>query len=230
MAQVRGRHALVAVLGTALWLLGGCASNKTEVKDSWLARVPEEQLRDVRQAQANVNQAADAVTRADVAVGDAQRALDVARLNVNSAKNRKDAEEATLKAAEVTGQRTTIDQARAQLSAAETGVAAAQAHVGWRAENVEAWKAQKRLRERALELADAELAYARYQALKQHGDVRVQDISEGNLRNAITKAQSRVTQARRDADSQAQQAQQARASWERLRVQAQGYGGSGRER
>jgi hypothetical protein len=227
MVEVRARHALVAVLGASLWLLGGCASQKTEVKDSWLARVPEAQLASVRQAQANRNRASDAVTRADVAVGDADRALDVARRNVDASKNRKKAEEATLKAAEVTGQSSSIAQAQAQLRGADAELAAAQAQVGWRAENVDAWKSQKQLRERELELADAQLAYSRFLALKQHGDVRVKDISEGELKHSISKAQDKVAEARQDADSKAQRAQKARVAWEQLRMQAQGYGGSG---
>lgn len=227
MVEVRGRHALAAVLGASLWLLGGCASQKTEVKDSWLARVPEAELGSVRQAQANQHRASDAVTRADVAIGDAERAREVARRNVDAARNRKKAEEATLKAAEMTGQSASIAQAQAQLQGADAELAAAQAQVDWRAENVDAWRSQKRLRERELELADAQLSHARFLALRQHGDVRVQDISEGNLKHSISRAQDRVASARRDADERAQSAQQARVSWERLRMQAQGYGGSG---
>jgi colicin import membrane protein len=228
MAQGRRRHALVAVLGTSLMILGGCgASHKTEVKDSWMARVPEEQLGDVRQAQASRNQAMDEVTRADVAIGDAERALDVARRNVDAAKHRKDAEQATLKAAEITGQRASIDQAQAELRNAEADLAAARAHVGWREQNVEAWKAQKRHREREVTVADAELSFARYLALKQHGDIRAEDISEKELRSAISDARSKALEARRDADAKAQQAQQARVAWQQLRDQVRGYGGSG---
>ncbi|WP_224243119.1 hypothetical protein [Hyalangium gracile] len=197
------------------------------MEDSWIARVPEENLGDVRQAQAARHQAADAVMRADVSIGDAERALDVARRNVEAAKHRMDAEKATLEAAQVTGQRSSIDQAQAQIRAAEVDLAAARAHVGWRKQNVDAWRAQKVLRERELEVAEAELAMARYVALKEHGDIRVQDISERDLQAAINDAQRKTTEARREADSKAQQAQQARVQWEQLRGQARGYGGSG---
>jgi hypothetical protein len=228
MAQARRRHVLVAVLGTSLMILGGCgASHNTEVKDSWLARVPEEQLGDVRQAQAARSQAMDGVMRADVAIDDAERALDVARRNVDAAKHRKDAEQATLEAAKVTGQRSSIEQAQAQLRAAEAELSAARAHVGWREQNVDAWKAQKRYREREVTVADAELSYARYLALKQHGDIRAQDLSERDLQAAITDAQRKALEARRDADAKAQQAQSARVAWEQLRNQSRGYGGSG---
>jgi hypothetical protein len=212
-------------------ILGGCGtSHNTEVKDSWLARVPEDQLADVRQAQAAKRQAVDEVTRADVSIGDAQRALDVAHRNVDAAKNRRDAQRAALDAAQAVGQRTAIDQAQDQLRDAELSLAAARAQVDWRKQSVDAWKAQKRLREREVDSADAKLSYARYLALKQHGDVRAQDISEQALQNSINDTQNRVREARREADSKAQQAQQARAEWEQLRNQTRAYGGSGRFR
>src|SRR4051812_18346115 len=92
MAQANWREACVAVLGASLMVLGGCATRgNTEVKDSWLARVPEEGLVNVRQAEAAKRQATDNVLRADVGIEDADRALDVARRNAEAAKLRKDA-------------------------------------------------------------------------------------------------------------------------------------------
>ncbi len=229
MAHVRGRHVLVAVLGTSLMILGGCASH-TEVKDAWLARVPEQQLGNVRQAEAAKRQANDEVTRASVAIGDAERALDIDRHNREAAKNRKKAEESALDVANLSGQRANIDQAQAQLRNADAALSVAQAQVDWREQNVDAWKAQKRLRERELVVADAELSYARYLALKQHGDVRAENISEKDLRSAISDARSKAMEARQEADLKAQQAQQARVAWEQLRNQARAYGGAGRVR
>lgn len=228
MAHVRGRHALVAVLGASLMMLGGgCAAHSTEVKDSWMARVPEGELGDVRQAEAAKRQALDEVTRADVGIGDAERALDISRHNVDAAKNRRDAEDATVKAAELTGQRATIDQARAQLRGADAELDAARAQVAWREQNVDAWKAQKKLREREAVVADAELSFARFKALKQHGDVRADDISENALRSKIADARRDARDAQREADAKTQQAQQARVAWEQIRSQTRGYGGSG---
>lgn len=227
MAHVRGWHALLAALGASLMILGGCASHSTEVKDSWLARVPETDLGNVRQAQAAKRQAVDGVNRADVAVDDAQRALGVARHDVEMARIRHKSAEDTVKAAELTGQRATIDQAQAQLRSAGVAQQAARAQVVWREQNVDAWRAQKRLRERESNLADAELSYARYAALKQHGDVRVENMSEDDLRFAISDARSKALEARRDADEKSQQARRAQVAWEQLRSQTRGYGGSG---
>jgi colicin import membrane protein len=230
MAQARWRYALVAAFGTSMMLLGGCSTSRsTRVDDAWMARVPENELGDVRQAQANKRQALDEVTRAEVAIGDAQRALDVARSNAEAAQHQRKAQEATLKAAEATGQRSAIAQARAQLRGAEMDRSAAAAQVDWRKENVDAWKAQKRYREREATVADAELSYARYLALKRHDDVRAQDISERNLKSAIADAKRDASEARRDADAKTQEARRTRVAWEKIRSEAQGYGGSGRD-
>jgi colicin import membrane protein len=227
MAHVRGRHALLAVVGTSLMILGGCASHSTEVENSWMARVPEAEMGSVRQAEAAKRQAVDGVMRADVAVDDAQRALEVARHDVDMAKIGQKSAEDTLKAAELTGQRATIDQAQAQLRTAGVAQQAARAEVAWREQNVDAWKAQKRLRERENTLADAQLSYARYVALKQHGDVRAEKISEDDLRSSVSDARSKVLEARRDADAKSQQAHRSQVAWEQLRSQTRGYGGSG---
>lgn len=228
MAQASWRRACVAVLGASLMLLGGCGTTQnSEVKDSWLARVPEEGLGEVREAQAARRQAEDNVLRAEVAVGDAERALDVARRNVEAAKLGVETAKAQLEAARVTGQRDNIQQAEEQIQAAEAELSAARAQVSWRQEAVESWKAQRELRRRELQVAEAELSHARYLALKEHGDVRVQQLTEGNFLSDISEARRKAREAQREADAQTQQARQARAQWERLRDQAQGFGGSG---
>lgn len=231
MAQANWRHAFVATLGVSLMILGGCGtSGKTEVKDTWLVRVPEEGLVNVRQGEALKRQATDNVLRADVAIEDAERALDIARRSEEATKLRKDAAKAQLEAAKATGQQASIQQAQTQLRADEAGLAAARAQVSWRKKNVDAWRAQKDLRQRELQVADAELNHAQYRALKANGDVRVQQLSEGNFLSAISKAKHKALEARRNADAEALEARQARAQWEQLRGQAQGYGGSGLER
>jgi colicin import membrane protein len=228
MAQASWRRACVAVLGASLMILGGCGMGRnTEVKESWLARVPEERLVNVRQAEALKRQATDNVLRADVAIEDAGRALDIARRNAEAAKLRKDTAKAQVEAAKATGQQASIQQAEGQLQAEEAALAAARAQVAWRKENMEAWNAQKELRQRELQVADAELNHAQYRALKENGDVRAQQLTEGDFLSVLSKARRETLEARRDVDEQMQEARQARAQWERLREQAQGYGGSG---
>ena len=231
MAQASWRRALVVVLGTSLMVLSGCGTSRnTEVKDSWMARVPEDRMGSVRHAQALKGQATDEVMRASVAIEDAERALDIARRNAEAAKLRRDAEKAQLEATRAIGQQASIQQAQEQLQAAQLELAAARAQVSWREETLEAWKAQKRLRQRELDVANAELSYARYRALKEIGDVRAQDLTEGNFLSVLSKAKREALEARRDADAKTQKARQARAQWEQLRERAQAYGGSGWER
>lgn len=230
MFQARRRRVLVGVvMGAALSVLGsGCGSSRAaKVDESWLARVPEDQLGDVRGAQSERRKAQDEVTRADVALKDAERALQVARRNAEASKLRQEANQAALEAAEATGQRADIERARAELMNSETGVTAAQAQVNWRQQSIEALDARKQLRERELEVAEARLAQAEYLALKQSGDVRAEELSEADFATNLAKAQRRVEDARGRVDSQAREEQQARAQWEKLRTQAQGYGGSG---
>jgi hypothetical protein len=230
MFQARRRRALGGVaLGAVLAMLsGGCGSSRAaRVEDSWLARVPEEQLGDVRSAQSERRRAQDEVTRADVALKDAERALQVARRNEEASRLRMEANQAALEAAQATGQRADIERARAELMNSETGVTAARAHVNWRQQSIEALQAQKALRERELDLADARLRQAEYQALQRSGDVRASELSESDFIAAVADAQKQVEDAREQVDSQAREEQQARVQWERLRTQAQGYGGSG---
>lgn len=230
MFQAKKRRVLVGVvMGAALTVLGGgCGSSRAaKVDDSWLARVPEEQLGEVRGAQSERRKAQDEVSRADVALKDAERALEVARRNADASQLRKEANEAALEAANATGQRPDIERAKAELLNSETGVTAAQAQVNWRQQAIESLQSRKQLRERELEVADARLRQAEYLALKENGDVRAEEMSEADFSKAIAEAQRRVEDARRNVDSQAREEQQARAQWERLRSQAQGYGGSG---
>lgn len=229
--MVTWRKSLVGVLGAVMLVASGCGSSRsaTRVDESWMARVPEEQLGDVRDAQTERRKAADEVTRAEVARSDAERALEVARRNEEAAKLRKKADETALDAAKAKGQQTEISQAEAAMQGTDTAVAAAQAEVTWRKQALDTLAANKQLRERELEVADAKLAQSEYLALKESGDVRAQSLSEADFAGAVASAQRKVEEARRDVDERTQKEQQARARWEQLREQARGYGGSGPE-
>jgi hypothetical protein len=230
MFQAKRRRVYMGVvMGAALAVLGGgCGSSRAaKVDESWLARVPEERLGDVRSAQSERRKAQDEVTRADVALKDAERGLQVAQRNADVTRLRKEANEAALEAANATGQRADIERAKAELMNSETGVTAAKAQVNWRQKSIESLQASKELRERELELADARLHQAEYLALKQNGDVRAEELSEADFTSALAEAQRRVEDARKNVDSQSREEQQARAQWEQLRTESQGYGGSG---
>ncbi|MFP2896281.1 hypothetical protein [Corallococcus sp. 4LFB] len=209
--------------------LAGCGGAKAaRVDDKMMARIPEDQLGEVRDAQLARTKAADNVTRAEVAVRDAERATEVARRNKEAAESRMEAEEAAVKAARATGQQSAIAQAKSKLEGAQAGRAAAEAEVAWHERKTETARAEKDLREAELKVADAQLNLAQYQALEQSGDVRAKEMSEANYLSAVADAKRGAEEARRQLGEQKRVEQDARAQWQRLRSQApQGYGGSG---
>ncbi|WP_426750469.1 hypothetical protein [Myxococcus sp. Y35] len=233
MFQSRRRRVFAGVMmGAALTVMGttGCSSSRAaKVDESWLARVPEGQLDDVREAQTQRRMAQDAVTRSDVALNDARRELEVAKRNEDAAKSRKEAHDAALKAAKATGQSDNINEAQAELQDADLSLTAAQAQVQYREQNVKTMEAQKELRESELAMVEAKLNQAEYEALKANDDVRAQDLSEADFTAATAEAQRKVEEAQRKVQTQERQEQQARANWQRLRDQVRGYGGSGTE-
>jgi colicin import membrane protein len=231
MMRTNWRTALLAAAGGALLALSGCGAGhaNTRVKDEWMARVPESELGEVRQAQTQRLQANDAVVRADVEIRDAERALEVVRREEGAARMRKEAEQASVKAAEAKGQREHIADAQATLKAAQGMHEAAKAQVSWRERVVESKKDLKELRQREAEVANAELSLAEYQALKGSGDVRADNLSEADFNKAVSEARSRLASTQKKTEKTQKQEREARAQWESLRDRAQGYGGSGRD-
>ncbi|MDC0709919.1 hypothetical protein POL68_15705 [Stigmatella sp. ncwal1] len=231
MVRTNWRKALLAVAGGALVALSGCSAghSNSRIKEEWLARVPEDQLGGVRQAQTERMQANDAIVRADVEIRDAERALEVVRREEGAARMRKEAEEASVKAAEAQGQREHIREAQASLKAAQGMQDAAKAQVAWREHVVETKKTMKQLREREAEVASAELSLAEYKALKASGDVRADGLSEADFNSSVADARGRLASVQKQVEKDQKQERQARAQWENLLDRAQGYGGSGRE-
>src|SRR5215217_2538967 len=219
MFQNRRRQVLTGVvLGTAL-VLGGCSSSrsasKQQVDESWMARVPESQLGDVRNAQAERLKAQDEVKRAEVAVKDAERAAQVAERNEEAAKLSTEANKTAVEAAQATGQASNISQAQAELKTTETKQAAAHAQLLWRQRAIETQKARRDLRQ-------AELV-----ALRNSDDVRAKELSEAEFTSAVANAQRNTEEAQRQVDERLRAERQARSDWEKLNGGARGYGGSG---
>ncbi|WP_205522841.1 hypothetical protein [Myxococcus eversor] len=231
MFQNRRRQVLTGVvLGTAL-VLGGCSSSrsasKQQVDESWMARVPESQLGDVRNAQAERLKAQDEVKRAEVAVKDAERAEKVAERNEEAARLSTDANKTAVEAAQATGRASNISQAQSELKTTETKQAAAHAQLLWRQRAIDTQKARKDLRQRELELADARLRQAELVALRNSDDVRAKELSEAEFTSAVANAQRNTEEAQRQVDERLRVERQARSDWEKLNGEARGYGGSG---
>jgi colicin import membrane protein len=231
MIRKNWRMALLVAASGGLVALSGCSAGhaNTRVKDEWMARVPESELGEVREAQTHRLQANDAIVRAEVEIRDAERALEVVRREEGAARMRKEAEQVSVKAAEAKGQRDQIDEAKSTLKGAEGMHEAAKAQVAWREHVVEMKKGQKELREREAEVANAELALAEYQALKNSGDVRADQLSEADFNKSVSEARSRLASTQKKVEKSRKQEGEARAQWENLRDRAEGYGGSGRD-
>jgi hypothetical protein len=193
------------------------------VEDRWLARVPEEDLGGVYQARATHRQANDKVVRAEVAVRDAERMLEVARHQKDAAEAGVDAARARLAAEEATGRADRIASAQTQLAGAQEALGGAEAKVEWREQDVEAKEAEEELRRRQAELAQANVALAEYQALSSSGDIRARDLNEADFRSAIAEARARVLEQQSEMESKRREAATAEVRW-----QAQGgFGGGG---
>lgn len=204
----------------------GCAGS-THVDQSWLARVPPDQLGSVNESRSAELQARDQVTRAQVAQQDARRDLDTAQREESAAHAEVAARQSALKGATERAQAEGITQANNGLNAANIRLAAARAQVDFRREQVRAADAQRRLADRQMDLAEAQVNYAEYLAVRSSGDVRVQKLKEDAFRDRVNADTQKVNAARQEADNRSRQAEVARFRWEQLRNQLQGYGGGG---
>ncbi|GHG72968.1 hypothetical protein [Comamonas sp. JC664] len=228
MAQPGGRRMYLGMAGTALLLLGGCASHQrsnAKVDEEWVARVPQSQLGDVRQAQLTEDEAREQLPRARVATQDAEQALEVARRNEAAAKSRHEADALALKAAKETGDLAAIQKARGAACDSQHALTLAQAETAWRNDAVDTLKSLEVVRERELDVASAQLQQAQYEAVSANKDVRARDMSSGDFSSAVADARRRAADQQRQADERLQRENQAKAHWEQLRDQ--GYGGGG---
>ncbi|WP_426751178.1 hypothetical protein [Myxococcus sp. Y35] len=227
MAQPGGRRMYLGVAGTALLMLGGCASHRSsaEVDKEWVARVPPGQLGDVRQAQLTEEKAREQLTRARVATQDAEQALEVARRNEAAARDRQAVGELALEAAEETGDTAAIEQARTTACNAQHALTLAQAETAWRDDAVKTLKSLEVMRQRELDVAGAQLEQAEFKAVSANEDVRAEDMSAGDFSSAVAEARRKAAEQQHEVDANLQREKQARANYEQLRDQ--GYGGSG---
>jgi colicin import membrane protein len=220
---------LLGALPLGLALTGSsCAGvQPAEVNDAWFARVPPENMSGVYEARATYRRAEDAVMRAEVARRDAEREAEVARHDKEAAKDRVRADQAALKAARARGQAEGISEAERALSESELALDAAEARVAWREQQIDAREAQKELRERLADVRKAEVSLAEYQALKESGDVRANELSVAEFRESLANAQRRA--ARQDArvEQELRAVRSAEARWSERQQALQGYGGSG---
>lgn len=215
-------------LAAALLALGGCAGTKeAKIDESWVARVPEDQLGSVREARTAQQSAEDDVKRAEVARDDAEQALKAERQRADAAKKEADANKTELEAAQKTGQADQINAATQKQKESQAVVAAAEARVKWFEKEKDAKAAEVDVKTRKVDVAKAQLEFAEYQALKNAGDTRVEDMSEANFRAEISKAETKQAEAEQKVSQLRDEAKEARAEWRRQHEQLQGIGGGG---
>ncbi|WP_043710940.1 hypothetical protein [Corallococcus macrosporus] len=223
------RRMYLGVAGTALLLLGGCASHRAsssaKVEEEWVARVPPDELGSVQQAALAEEQAREQITRTQVARKDAEAAKEVAQRNEEAAKSRHAAARLALKSAEDTGDSAAIEQAQATACTAQHAVTLAEAETAWRDDAVTTLKSLEDMRQRELDVADAQLEQARYEAVNANADVRAKELNAGDFASAVADARRKASEQQNQVDANLQREEQAKARWQQL--QEQGYGGSG---
>lgn len=229
MVQAGRPRVLVGLLAAAM-LWGACSSGRasTKVNEDWLARVPPAQMEPVNQARLTQNKAQDETTRARVSLDDAKRELSVAEKNEKAAKTRVDAEKTAVSAAEKTGQAQGVPQAQQAQKRAEQEHEAALSEVAYRQQVVKTREALEKMRMRELDVANAELEKAEYQALASSGDTRAQKLKAEDFDKQLAKARSEAARQQTEVDTLLQQEHQAQAKWRQLDSQVKAYGGSGR--
>ncbi|NVI98268.1 hypothetical protein HV824_09035 [Myxococcus sp. AM009] len=227
MAQPGRRRMYLGVAGTAVMLLGGCAAQRSsaKVEKEWVARVPPGDLGNVRQAQLTEEQAQEQITRAQVASQDAEAAREVVQRNEDAAKARYEAGEAALEVAQATGDVAAIERAQNAACTAQHALTLAEAEAAWRDDAVTTSKSLEVMRQRELDVADAQLEQAEYEAVNANADVRAKELSPGDFSSAVADARRKAAEQQQQVDANLQREQQAKARWQQL--QDQGYGGSG---
>ncbi|NMO20070.1 hypothetical protein HPC49_20960 [Pyxidicoccus fallax] len=231
MVQASWRRVLAGFLGAGLLALGGCGSDRAAAKvdESWLVRVPEAQMDEVRKARLVQDKARDETVRAEVALEDGKRALEVARARVEAAEARLKADEEAYLAARKTAQAQNIAQAQTALRESDLERTAAEAEVDFRERRVRTREAMREMRARELAVADAEVAQAEYMALLRSGDVRARELSAADFADPLQRARGEAWEMQRYVDALLQRQRQAQARWQQLDSQVQAYGGSGRQ-
>ncbi|NVJ20955.1 MULTISPECIES: hypothetical protein [Myxococcus] len=192
-----------------------------------MARVPADQMDDVRQAQLVVNTAQEKENRAKVSVEDGKRELKVAKEQQKATEARQKAAEAALSAAKEGGQADDINLAQDGLAQSNMEIAAAKARTTLSEKTLTTRESIEKARASEVKVAEAELAQTRFLTLQRTGDVRAQQVDGDELARNLEKARAEARKAEDQVDANLSEQQQAQATWKELDAQTQAYGGSG---
>jgi predicted nucleic acid-binding Zn-ribbon protein len=214
----------LAVGAAAVFSLSACASaggakkeaTAPKIEESWLARVPPENMAPVEQARTERQTQRDELNRAGVARKDAENQVSVAQNEEKAAKAQVDAAEAQLKGAKSRGQYTAINEAKTALDRAKLAHQVAQANVQRREKAVDVAKAQEDLEKARVETADTRVSQAEYRALQSSGDTRASRIDPARYDAALAASQARENEAQAKVQQRQNQYEAANTKYQQL--------------
>lgn len=168
-----------ALLLAPLGLAAACATTKgpPEVKDEWVARIPESEMGPIFDARADVRRSRDELNRAEVAVKDAKRDHDVQKGLQDAEKERLDALGKAIEAARSTGDPAQIRDAQERHARGQEmfDVAKERADVG--KGRVEVAELERDLARVGVRRAEVAVEQAEYQQLRAMNDTRIRDLN-----------------------------------------------------
>ncbi len=196
------RHLVFGSVVCGALLLGACAGGQKgpemaeapKIEDSWLARVPAQDLGNVEQARTERRMAQDEVDRAQVDVTDAENQLKVSESKIAAAESQVEAADAQVEAAKQTGDRMRIEEAEQNLEDRKLAAQAAEQRVEMEKARVDAAKTRHQLAEARLGTRDVMVSRAEYETLRAQGDTRVADIDPTRFDQAIADRRAREAQ------------------------------------
>lgn len=205
--------------------MAGCSGSRSAqvpvIEESWLARVPQEQLEPVYEARSQVRRAEDEVTRAGVQVTDATSQVRVARAQLDAAERELDVAKANLAAAKEQAQRPGIIRAEQQLDVAKLAVQTAKERVKLTEERLAAAEAKRQLEVAQVDSARVNLARTEYEILSQTGDTRVEAYDAADFDKAAAATSAEEADAQKEHQKRLQAAQQAEERYQHSRSQLQ---------
>ena len=225
----------VLVVTAALAFAGACAHDKVlsdTVSEEALARVPADKMAPVNKARTDVSNAQDTLAREKLRLDQSNKYVDVAKNEVTIAKAELDRDQAAQPAADAarnkqagTEAQSAMGLARQKQQVADSHLEAAEALSGYAQERVNA--AQK-----AVELANARLELAKYDALKASGGPSISNFDGAAIQKGAQDERVALEQERAKVSQSKANAVAARKSWVALRNQLPadqrfGVGGSG---
>ncbi len=218
------------VLMMAALFVAGCASTRNKVgiggsgasvDDSALGRLSPQQMTDINQQRAKVQEANDRLARAESATEATKSDVNIAGSEEKIAKERESMAKKELDAAKKSHDESQIKNAQARLDASKPAIDAADAHVQATKAQHDAAQARQELASREVSLAKAELEQSKYQALAQVNDPSVQKLKPGAFEKRVSEEQGDVKKAQIDVQQKDQLARSQEQQWHKAQQKLQ---------